>query len=151
MIVLNLTIFFLIFMKLMFYFKVYDSFGLLSELIYGIRKRLIPFLIFLFVILGFFTILFMILGCDFGNTEMVNSTFYLFFNVFQMTNAVISNPSHTFWDNYRLLHQDSFMPNLIIWIIWVIWLLFQIMVSIVLLNFLIALITQAYEEVMSQA
>ena len=47
--IINTAIFFFIFMKMLNYFKVHPDYGLLSELVYGINKRLIPFLFFLFI------------------------------------------------------------------------------------------------------
>ena len=43
------------------------------------------------------------------------------------------------------------MPHIIVWTIWAIWIVFQLMLTIILINFLIALISQGYEDVMSQA
>lgn len=36
--------------------------------------------------------MFLILGTNFGEVDMVNSEYYLFFQVFQMVCAVINNP-----------------------------------------------------------
>jgi len=69
-------------MKCFFYLRVFPEFGLLVELIYGIRRKLMPFLLFLFLFVIFFTVVFLILGCNYGEVDMLNDEFYLFIQVF---------------------------------------------------------------------
>jgi len=82
MMVLNTCIFIFIFYKMLFYFQVNREFGLLSELIWGIKSKMTPFISFLFLQLLGFTVMFLILGTNFGEMDMVNSEYYLFFQVF---------------------------------------------------------------------
>ena len=62
--------------------RVFESFGLLVELIYGIGGKLFPFILFLFFFVAFFTLTFLILGADFGGHDFLNNEFSLFWNVF---------------------------------------------------------------------
>jgi len=82
MMLLNSVLFCCFFMKCFFYLRVFPEFGLLVELIYGIRRKLMPFLLFLFLFVIFFTVVFLILGCNYGEVDMLNDEFYLFIQVF---------------------------------------------------------------------
>jgi len=82
MMLLNSILFCCFFMKCFFYMRVFPEFGLLVELIYGIRRKLMPFLLFLFLFVIFFTVVFLILGCNYGEVDMLNDEFYLFIQVF---------------------------------------------------------------------
>jgi uncharacterized RDD family membrane protein YckC len=66
-----------------------------------------------------------------------------------MTTGAIENPDHHFWNNYLDAHPKETWPYFIIYAIWITWIAFQLIVTIVLTNFLIALVTQGYEDVMS--
>jgi hypothetical protein len=66
----------------MFYMRNFESFGLLVELILGIGLKLAPFMLFMFFFVSFFTLVFLILGANFGETPMLNDEFALFNNVF---------------------------------------------------------------------
>lgn len=65
--ILNVTIFILFFLKTLFYFRANQEFGLLAELIWGIFNKLIPFTFFMFFIVFGFTIVFWMLGANFGH------------------------------------------------------------------------------------
>ena len=82
MMILNATLFVNFFLKVLYYMRIFKSFGLLVELIYGIRGTLIPFLLFLFFFVAFFTVIFLILGANFGGIHFLNDDFSLFYYVF---------------------------------------------------------------------
>jgi hypothetical protein len=90
-----------------------------------------------------------------------NVNFYITYLMMSWSNssASVYPPIYYFWSN-QLPEEDSdpemfyesenTIPALImIYVIWFIWFLNQIVVTIILLNFLIAIISQSYEQVMS--
>ena len=62
--------------------RIFEKFGLLVELIYTIVGKLMPFILFLFFFVAFFTLIFLILGAEFGGFDFLNKEFSLFWNVF---------------------------------------------------------------------
>ena len=65
---------------------------------------------------------------------------------FRLSIGDVSAPKYTFWENN--LEDSPFTSYFMICLIWIVWLLEIFFVLIVLLNFLIAIISQSYEEVM---
>ena len=74
----NLVLFCLLWFKFMFYLRIFDSFGMIVELFLGMRVKLQPFIIFLFLINGFFTIVFTVIGCSFGEGTNTSYAFFSF-------------------------------------------------------------------------
>jgi len=63
-----------------------------------------------------------------------------------------SPPEYTFWIQYLDDKEaNSFVPNVMIFLIWAIWFLNEFFCLIILLNFLIAIISQSYDSVMMTA
>ena len=63
--------------------------------------------------------------------------------VLENTVGNIFNPSYNFWNTFK-------QKELFIYLIWIVWFFNQLIMLIILMNFLIAVITQSYENVMNK-
>jgi hypothetical protein len=63
--------------------------------------------------------------------------------VLENTVGNIFNPTYDFWNGFK-------QKELFIYLIWVVWFFNQLIMLIILMNFLIAVITQSYENVMNK-
>lgn len=70
----------------------------------------------------------------------------IWMEAFRLSIGDLSAPKYTFWEEN--LESSPFTSYFMIVIIWLVWLLEIFFVLIILLNFLIAIISQSYEEVM---
>lgn len=60
-------------------------------------------------------------------------------------------PAFSEWEQMRHIHyKESLWPNFYIFLIWMFFFFNQLFIAVILLNFLIAMITQSYERVMQQ-
>jgi hypothetical protein len=114
-------------------------------------KSIGPFIIFYLLWIGFFTVLYFNLQIeiDSGDEEYLKlySLVKYFFMTYRDSIGDISVPGYTNWD--AALHKDTDKNNadwfLITFMIWICWFMNQFMCLVVLLNFLIAVISQVYD------
>jgi len=107
-------------------------------------------MLFFFSWIFIFSTLFQILGLELFDDEYDGFNIKLTYLVYTYRNAIgDANPPKTI---YWLEQKDKYpiAGNLMIILIWVFWLLSQWLVLIILLNFLIAIIGQSYDQIMSQ-
>ena len=134
-------IFVYIILKVVFYFKINDSMGLMSTLLVGVFVGVIPFLIIFFTFVTCFAILTLILG---GNQNLAEGysgmplAFGYFFQTFENGIGNISAPSINFLSDKSAL---TTLDYVIVYSIYFCWFMAQIILLIVLLNFVIALIS----------
>ena len=114
---------------------------MLVELLLGIRYRLGPFIFFLFMTCAFFSCLYGIMGASYGSRYGITAAFNAVINSFEIATGVMPSPSYPFWDKMIDLYPDSKIAYIMIYSIWVLWIIQQVMVFVILLNFLISLIT----------
>jgi len=96
---------------------------------------------------------------DVGQTYThLNQFWGYFFLIWENSIGNINPPTYAFWTdrlnskgNLKLEDYQEHGTYLIIYIIWFMWLANQILILIVLLNFLIAVISQSYENVMNSS
>jgi hypothetical protein len=60
----------------------------------------------------------------------------------------MSPPTVDFWATYGVKHPHSVLPAVMNYIITLFWVLAQVFIFIILTNFFIALVSQAYEDTM---
>lgn len=154
-ILLSLFILILGFFKVLFYLRIYDDFGFLVSMIYKTMQQLIPFLVFFFLWVFFFSMCFIILQTEIDDRfyPAVNRDISLFLHTYRNSIGDIFEPQYT-----RLLETEDnlFTPTqrtqntVLIVIIWFTWLGNQFLNLIILLNFLIAVISQVYDQVVAQ-
>lgn len=143
--VINMTV------KILYLIRFYQSLGQLVQLVYQCLLDVLHFTLFY----GFFvltiTILFYVTGVSFDDSEYSTLLGFMisFLEVFRSSIGDVRAPLYDFWvDNYGSYPTSS---TWVITIIWLIWFANAFFVFIILLNFLIAIISQSFEEVMSKS
>jgi len=147
LILLNTFIQFCIALKVLYFMKVNETLGLMSALLIGVVRAVVPFLIIFFYFVGIFSVMAFNLGSNKSNaatfTDITPALGY-FFQTFQNAIVNISSPSIDYAKKDK-----SLLRSINIYFIYIFWFLAQIILLIVLLNFVIALISQHYEDVMN--
>ena len=99
--------------------------------------------------ISIFYICFEIAGAEFPSKDYSNMPpeFMSWMDIFRNSIGDIQSPKYSFWIDFIDEHTSAYVMIALIWIVWVGELFF---VLIILLNFLIAIISQSYEAVMMQ-
>ena len=154
----------LITFKLMFFMRVSENFSSLVKLINNVIAQVGPFTIFFTMWMITMCLLFRVSGITLieGSNDYpeVNTYFALFMQNFRNSIGDITTPQHSYWfpttiegisDSAKALHDHTTYTQIIMayWG-WALFLFNEFFILIVLLNFLIAIIGQSYDEVMSK-
>lgn len=133
---------------------------MLIELLSKTVEEIRLFAGFFYTWIFMFSLIFQILGMQIPNADGNDTTDYLELNIYvayflyTYRNSIgdINAPVTSFWTT-RALHVPGTQneTSLIMAAIWTFWLLNQFFVLIVLLNFLIAIISESYEAVMAES
>ena len=116
------------------------------------------FLTFLLVCILLFSIEFTVLGVEYTNEDYpaVANVIYYYMQTFRNSLGDVAPPGYSKWVEYQEFQHTMNRPweavygAIIIYIIWGLWVLNIIVGCVILLNFLIAIISQSYEQVMAQ-
>lgn len=160
--ILNLIMILLTFSQLLRYFKTYPEFGVLVSLITTTIDQLWTFLFFLVLWVGCFSLIFKVLGATFDE-GMFDQNYDSDMNdypkvpdkaVFIMQNlrnsiGDLAPPHYNYWEN-RFEAGDNMNSQLMILLIWFTWFVEMYVMLIILTNFLIALVSQIYEQIMNE-
>jgi hypothetical protein len=84
--------------------------------------KVIPFMVFLAVMMTFFTIIYTILGENFGSQENILDGFNLFLNVFAISIGNITAPLFPFWNQMIKLNENKIISYISIYSIQIVWL-----------------------------
>ena len=149
-ILLNVAITIICAAKLMIYLRVIESYGMLAQLVAQCLADVVPFTVFFFIWLLIFCVLYKVLGSQDNVTDSypdIHPFFgYLFYN-FENAVGNIQNPTFTYWksimcaDAGKAWTYKKVLAKILIYLIYVVWFFNQILVLIILLNFLIAVIS----------
>ena len=147
----NSAMFVLITQKLMFFMRVSDNFASLVKLVGNVLRKVPPFTLFFFMWLVTLCLMFSCAGVSIVSEDYSHIYGAVAFFIQNFRNSIgdINAPSVDIWKGKK---SDDSSPELVGFAYWG-WLLFVInefFLLIILLNFLIAIISQCYEEVMSQ-
>lgn len=143
------------FVKTLFFVRIYEDYGFLVQMVGMTVLELVPFMVFFSFWIIFFTVCFQTLGVQINNDDSEYPNVALFAKYFLMTyrNSIgdISTPHYTNWiERYDAEDfWENLMQDTLISLIWLVWLLNQFLNLIILLNFLIAVISQVYDKVIS--
>ena len=152
-IMVSLTILVLTFaaFKLMFYLKVYESFGQLVQLLTHCIDDIQTFNVFLLGWIFYFCIFYKMAGVIFYPDDYpgVSPWFISILQTYRNSIGDIAAPSYPLWIDF-INSGKVWEGELMIFIIWMFWFVHQYLILIILLNFLIAIISGSYEHVMSQ-
>jgi hypothetical protein len=143
------------------------KFGLLVQLVTVALVDCFYFTIFMFMWIGVFGMIFRIFGADTNQNESnfpdIDGVSAFFLQTFENSIGNINNPSYTLWiDKYSCNvkdHDDVFLCTtsnkvisiVSIYMIWFVWFINQMVVFIILVNYLIVYIGNSYQNVMDGA
>jgi hypothetical protein len=137
-------------MKVMFFLRVNADFGLLVQLIGQCLSDVQQFTGFLIVWIFFFVVQSLILGVRIEADDYSGLGFKMraLIQIYRNSIGDIAPPKYDLY-----LDKDGMVKGgenkLMVAIIWITWFMNQLFILIILLNFLIAIISQSYEQVMS--
>jgi hypothetical protein len=152
--------------------QILQGFGLFVKLLESCLKDVTSFAIFFTVWVFIFGFLYQILGGDVGNASdypTMSTQFQFVIESYRNSIGDISPPGYRYWTdrldeltvtNSTYSHHELVLaqhvasttaPHLMIGVIWAIWIFNQFLMLIILLNFLIAIISQSYDAVMAKA
>lgn len=143
------------------------KFGLLVQLVTVALVDCFYFAIFMFIWIGVFGLIFRIFGADTHKNEQkfpdIDGVSAFFLQTFENSVGNIRNPTYNLWiDKYNCdvkFHDDVFLcttSNIVIsivsiYMIWFVWFVNQMVVFIILVNYLIVYIGNSYQNVMDSA
>lgn len=135
--------------KVLYFLRVYDKFGLILSLISQCFRDVSFFSIFLFFWIFIFGCWYQILGVDAQTKDfpMVNKFLVFFLENFKNAVANLDSPELGFWEKQT---GNPTVSTVMVYACWLIWMLNQFFILVILLNFLIAIICQSYDEVLSK-
>lgn len=153
--------------KLFSLMKSDPKFGLLVQLVTVALMDCIYFTVFMMIWIAVFGMIFAIFGADSGqnsdNFPNIDGATAAFLQTFENSIGNINNPSYTLWmDKYSCNvkdHDDVFLCTtsnkviaiVSIYVIWFVWFINQMVVFIILVNYLIVYIGNSYQNVMDSA
>ena len=137
--------------KLMFYLKIYESFGMLVTLVTKSISDTQTFNIYLMAWMFYFCQFYKISGVVFddGDYPEVGSMFVNILQTYRNSIGDIAAPTYPLWEDF-IAKDNVWQGKFMIFVIWTFWFIHQYLILIILLNFLIAIISGSYEDVMSQ-
>lgn len=146
-IVLVLVVVTMSFAKILGYLRIYESYGFLVKMVALTFRDLIPFTIFFLLFIVFFASLYIVLKLDLDEEVYVDVKNVFGYFLYSMRNSIgdLSEPLYTVW----LEEENQVKKYTMIYIAWFVWICNALLMVIVLLNFLIAVISQSYERVVS--
>ena len=101
----------------------------------------------------FFALFYIIAGVKFdeGDYDDLSPTMIVFLQTFRNSIGDIATPHYPEWSTYKKStnKSESLIGHIMIFIIWFFWFFHEFVILILLLNFLIAIISQSYEMVMA--
>ena len=141
-------------MKVMFFVRVFEQYGFLTTMVGKTIVDAVPFMIFFFMFVLFFSTVVMILELDIdpldksypGMLDGIRITVQTYRNSI----GDITTPNYSKWltleQQNEISHEDL---EYVMGLAWMFWILNQIITLIILLNFLIAVISDSYANVNS--
>ena len=142
------------FVKLCSYLRIYDDFAFMVQLVIFCVFDLVPFIICQISFLLIITISQIILNvdCEIGDTNSKHINFFqkMLLGNFRSAIGMLTMPGYSEIDKVCASNNDKVchMPQLvIIHIIWIWWMITNFFMSVILLNFLIAVISSTYNKV----
>ena len=138
------------FFKVLSFMRIYEQFGFLVQMVFLTIEELVGFTLFFIMWICFFAICFITLQVDFsGITDYpgVHQNIVAFIEVYQSSIGNIKVPNY---ESAISVYGTGGETTVLMKIIWFLWILNQFINLIILLNFLIALISEVYANVMEK-
>ena len=154
MILMDITVFGLSFLKMIYFLRVYKEFGHLIQMLAKCIKDVSVFMVFLTTWISLFAVMLNMLEVEFSDDDYPNLNTFMRTLIQIWRNSVgdISAPVYSRWSQMMEsdLSDENKQAMMMIAIIWIIWTLHQFCCLVILLNFLIAIVSQSYEHVMQR-
>ena len=112
------------------------------------------FIIFFMAWILFYSIIYRVMGIKFGGDDYpgINDNAIYPIQIFRNSLGDIAAPDYSYWThgNNSPSHDllDLYASNSMYWLVWVMFVMTQLFLLIILLNFLIAIISTSYKDVM---
>lgn len=137
----------LMFIKLLFYIRIFERFGFLIEMIHATVFDLIPFISCFITFLCFFSFSFICLNSeidpDVDDAQYIGYTQKTILQAFRTSIGELGLPQYP-----TIMKQpDTFLRKMNIALIWTTWYTQTFVMIVVMLNFIIAVINATYERV----
>lgn len=134
--------------KLMQFLRYKEEFGFLIQMILTVFIDIGPFLVIFMVGVFFQSLVMVIIDADFKGDDypLVDRFVFLFLQVFRNSVGDIATPEYKLWID----HSGGWSLYISMVIIWFSWLVNILIMLIVMLNFLIAEVSQTYDKVKGQ-
>lgn len=137
--------------------RVFSKFGEFVQLVLACCNDVKIFLIFFITWVMIFSVLFQVSGTTFESKDYKTLPILAFYlQTYRNSIGDISPPEYDYWEFIHALKtkgrpQYFDYPQIMIYFIWLLWFENQFFNLIILLNFLIAIVGQSYERVMSES
>ena len=120
----------------------FERFGQLVQLVSDCFKEFFAFLVFYISILLVFSLIYQIFGVDMDADAYDNLDLFFVYTVQLIRNSIgdLDTPSYPYWSHRKNSANDNDI-NLMIYSIWGFWLTQILVFTIILLNFLIAVVS----------
>lgn len=138
-------------LKVNYFLRVYERFGLLVNLLGTCVGDIIPFCVYLALYVMLFVMLYIQSGIDAPERLGFNRRGFGEMLMYVWENSIgnINDPPNTSFYKFDKKVTTILRPASENYMIWFIWFMNQFVIVIILLNFLIAVISQSYENVMN--
>ena len=150
--ILSVVLIFLSFMKVMFFLQAQENFGKISVLVQLVSycvKDIMPVMVFMLFWITFFCFVQSFLGVQVDDSDYKDITYMymVFLQTWRISIGDIIVPNHNYWinDMYSEKTQQAMVS-----LIWTFWFLNHFIILIILLNVLIAILSDSFELAMSQ-
>ena len=149
--VLNLVLLIQSIIKVFFLTRVFENLGQLVQLVIQVLNDVIQFTLFYIYFLFYFFLMFLVSGYGVDNEDYASlqPLTYTWIQVFRNSIGDANPPGIDYWDQFA--ESSPSLRNVGVLVIWFIWFAELFFMLIILLNFLIAIIGQSYESIMSTA
>ena len=150
MVLLNVLVLLIAFIKMHLLARFSERFGMLVQLLMTCVYKITSFTVFFFIWIFAFSFFYLILDMEIPLDDYPDLYPFLAYALQTYRNSIgdISPPTYPSWE--ARLTTEPKAAHAMITAIWVFWFLNQLLVLIILLNFLIAIISQSFEEVMAK-
>lgn len=138
--------------KVLFFLRVYGKFGMLVQLIISVVIDIKNFIFFFVLWLILFSLLYRIAGIKIDEGDYKNVNSYLAYVIVIFRNSIGDEqiPDTNYW-TAQSKTDFPVLYDTVIGYSWALWLLNACFMLIMLLNFLIAIISQSYDQVMTNS
>jgi len=134
--------------QILTYLRIHKKLGQQVQLVADCIVPLFTYLIFYFFILTFYSLIYQVLGYElaldnFGESdyESLDKNFAYYIMAFRNSIGDLSTPSYNYWAAMKNKDNDKYSAQFMIYTIWTFWLVNIITFTVLLLNFLIAVIS----------